>query len=141
MSPLRAALSLLMTVATCLSAESVSRIARWPDLVAQAKDCGVDYPPVAARAERRDRQALSTIFRVTACTDGSGATSHCSVLRVLLERLSDSTFSQALRSESSRVRTNVVQALDFDFGEPWQKKFPRTYMLGTHDARLLRGKQ
>ena len=124
-----------------MSAESLSRIARWPDLVAQAKERGIDYPAVAARAERGDTQALRTIFRMTPYTDGSGSESQCAVLRLLLEALGDSTFSRALRDESSTLRTRVVQALDFDFGKPWQKRFPATYALGMHDTRLLRGTQ
>jgi hypothetical protein len=141
MSPRCSALLLLATVATCLSAESVSQIARWPDLVAQAKDRGVDYPAVAARAQRGEIQALHTIFRMTPYTDGSAAESHCVILRLLLERLGDRTFSHALRSERSDLRTRVVQAIDFDFGQPWQKRFPVTYTLGAHDTRLLRGTQ
>ncbi len=132
---------LLATVGTCLSAESVAQIACWPDLVAQAKDRGIDYPAVAARAERGKMQALRTIFSMTPHTDGSAAESHCAVLRLLLERLGDRTFSDALRRESSSLRTRVVQAIDFDFGKPWQKVFPATYALGTHDTRLLRGNQ
>jgi hypothetical protein len=122
-------------------AESISQIARWPDLVAQAKDHGVDYPLVAARAEHGDTKALRTIFRITSYTDGSGAESHCAILRLLLERLGDRRFSHALRTESSSLRTHVVQAIDFDFGKPWQRQFPATYALGTHDTRLLRGTQ
>jgi hypothetical protein len=141
MSAPRSALLLFLTVATCISAESVSQIAHWPDLVAQAKEHGVDYPAVAARAEHGDRKALRTIFRVTPYTDGSGAESHCAVLRLLLERLGDSRFSCALSTESSSLRTRVVQAIDFDLGKPWERQFPATYALGTHDTRLLRGTQ
>ena len=79
------------------------------------------------------------IFRVTPYTDGSGAESHCAILRLLLERLGDSKFSYALCTESSGLRTRIVQAIDFDFGKPWQRQFPSTYALGTHDTRLLRG--
>jgi hypothetical protein len=137
----RSVLLLLAAVGTCYSAEPVSQIARWPDLVAQAKGRGIDYPAVSLRAERGDMQALQTIFRMTPYTDGSAAESHCAVLRLLLERLGDRTFSDALRGESSRLRTHVVQAIDFDFGKPWNKRFPTTYALGAHDTRLLRGGQ
>jgi len=52
MSPTCSALLLLATIAVCIAGESLSEIARWPELVAQAKDRGIDYPAVAARADR-----------------------------------------------------------------------------------------
>jgi hypothetical protein len=113
-------------------------IARWPDLVVQAKDRGVDYPAVVERAERGDTKALHAVFSLTPHTDGSGATSHAAVLRRLLERLGDRSFSKALRSESRKLRDSVTKQIDFDFGRSWQKQYPRTYALGSHDERLLR---
>ena len=142
MSSTRSALSLLIAVvSTCHARESLSQIARWPDLVAQAKDHGVDYPAAVARAQRGDLQALRIVFRVTPYTDGSGAESHSAVLRLLLEHLGDRRFSAALREERRDLRSRVIQAIDFDFGRSWQKSFPLTYVLGSHDIRLLRGGQ
>ena len=140
MSLARLASVLLMSLsAVCLAAESLLDIARWPDLVAQAKDRGIDYPAVVQRAERGDTKALHTIFSVTPYTDGSGATSHCAVLRRLLEQLGDLRFSKTLRSEPGALRDRVTQAIDFDFGRPWRKAFPITYGFGSHDTSLLRG--
>ena len=135
----------ILMVATAVhsrAAESViSQIADWPGLVAQAKERGVDYRASVARAEKGNTNALKTVFRITPYTDGAAALMHCAVLRKLLDKIGDATFSQVLRSQSPTLRTKVVQAIDFDFGKPWQKYFPATYALGTHDTRLLRGKQ
>jgi hypothetical protein len=139
MSPLRAALFLIAAIGTSHGAESLVEIARWPDLVAQAKDHGVDYPAVVERAERGDTKALHTIFSLTPHTDGSGATCHAAVLRRLLERLGDRSFSRALQAEPRDLRDRVMQKIDFDFGRPWRKAFPITYALGSHDTSLLRG--
>src|ERR1700747_1518686 len=116
MTATRSALLLLATVAMSIAGESLSEAARWPALVAQAKDRGVDYPAVAARADHGDAQALSTIFRLTPYTDASGAESHCTVLRLLLQHLGDERFSRVLRREPSDIRTHVPKAIDFDFG-------------------------
>jgi hypothetical protein len=59
-------------------------------------------------------------------------------LRQLLEMLGDQKFSSTLREEPASLRSRVTEALDFDFGHPWQKHFPLTYALGSHDTRLLR---
>jgi hypothetical protein len=59
-------------------------------------------------------------------------------LRQLLEMLGDRTFSNTLHHEPASLRSKVTEALDFDFGRPWQKKFPLTYALGSHDASLLK---
>jgi len=133
MSATRSVLLLLAIVATCIAAESLSEVARWPELVAQAKDHGIDYPAVVARADSGDQDALCTIFRLTPQTDASGAESHCTVLRLLMEHLGDRRFSRALRRESSDIRTDVTKAIDFDFGHSWRKSFPRTYALGGHE--------
>jgi hypothetical protein len=139
MTATRSALLLLATVAMSIAGESLSEAARWPALVAQAKDRGVDYPAVAARADHGDAQALSTIFRLTPYTDASGAESHCTVLRLLLQHLGDERFSRVLRREPSDIRTHVTKAIDFDFGRSWQKSFPVTYALGSHDTNVFYG--
>ena len=133
MLPMRITLLLLASVAMCIAGESLSKVARWPALVAQAKDRGIDYPAVAARADRGDAQALSSLFGLTPYTDASGAESHCTVLRLLLQHLGDRRFSLALRQERRDIRNQVTKAIDFDFGRPWQKSFPLTYALGSHD--------
>jgi hypothetical protein len=137
MSATRLALLLFAIVGGCVAGESLSQIARWPETVAQAKDRGIDYPTVVARADRGDRDALSTIFRLTPHTDASGAESHCTVLRFLMEHLGDRRFSRALRRERGDIRTVVTKAIDFDFGRSWRKSFPRTYALGAHDTSLF----
>ena len=119
--------------------ESLSEIARWPALVAQANDRGVDYPAVAARADRGDAQALSALFRLTPYTDASGAELHCTVLRLLLQHLGDRRFSLVLRQKRRDIRNHVTKAIDFDFGRPWQKSFPLTYALGSHDRSVFQG--
>jgi hypothetical protein len=62
MSLLRAALLLIGAILTCHAAESLWDLARWPDLVAQAKDRGVDYPAVVERAERGDKRPFTPFF-------------------------------------------------------------------------------
>jgi hypothetical protein len=52
--------------------------------------------------------------------------------------LGDQKFSSTLRREPASLRSKVIEALDFDFGHPWQKHFPLTYALGSHDTRLLK---
>lgn len=139
MLPMRIAFLLLASVAMCIAADSLSENARWPALVAQANDRGIDYPAVAARADRGEPQALSTLFRLTPHTDASGAESHCTVLRLLLQHLGDSRFSLVLRQEGRGIRNHVTKAIDFDFGRSWQKSFPLTYALGSHDKSSFRG--
>lgn len=119
-------------------ADTLKDAANWPDLVHGAKKRGIDYPATVARARRGDVAALGILFRHTLYTDGSAADSHCVVLRQLLEILGDGTFSNTLRHEPASLRSKVTEALDFDFGHPWEKKFPLTYALGSHDARLLK---
>jgi hypothetical protein len=124
-----------------LQADTLKDAANWSDLVGSAKERGIDYPTTVARARRGDTAALKILFRHTPHTDGSGADSHCVVLRQLLEVLGDRTFSNTLRGEPASLRSKVTEALDFDFGHPWQKKFPLTYALGSHDPRLLKPTQ
>lgn len=127
---------LLATVA--LHADTLKDASNWPDLVYSAKQRGIDYPATVARARHADVAALVILFRHTPHTDGSGADSHCVVLRQLLEMLGDQKFSSPLRPEPASLRSKVTEALDFDFGHPWQKQFPLTYALGSHDTRLLK---
>ena len=127
----------LLPLVTCHGEDDLSHIAQWPDTVAQAKVAGVDYRESVERARRGETAALATLFRVTSHMDGSGMTSHCSVLRLLMESLGDQRFSRVLARQSSKVRNGVIHALDFDFGHPWQRHFPLTYSLGLHDPRLL----
>ena len=119
-------------------ADTLKDASTWPDLVYNAKQRGIDYPATVARARRGDSTALRVLFRHTPHTDGSSADSHCVVLRQLLEILGDRRFSDTLRRESALLRGKVTEALDFDFGHPWQKEFPLTYALGSHDPSLLK---
>ncbi|MEY2545995.1 MAG: hypothetical protein QOG48_1112 [Verrucomicrobiota bacterium] len=128
--------ALFATVA--LHADTLKDASNWPDLVYSAKQRGIDYPATVARARRGDVSALTILFRHTPHTDGSGADSHCVVLRQLLEVLGDQKFSSTLRQEPASLRSKVTEALDFDFGHPWHKHFPLTYALGSHDTRLLK---
>jgi hypothetical protein len=137
MTRLAIVLSAVLAIGT-LHADTLKDASNWPDLAYSAKQRGVDYPTMVAHARHGDLAALAILFRHTSHTDGSGADSHCVVLRQLLEILSDQKFSSALRTETMSIRRKVVQALDFDFGHPWQKQFPLTYALESHDARLLK---
>jgi hypothetical protein len=130
------AVGLLATVS--LHADSLKDASNWPDLVYSAKQRGIDYAATVAHARRGDVAALGILFPLTPHTDGSAADSHCIVLRQLLSLLGDGKFSSTLRREPAALRSKVTQALDFDFGQPWQKQFPLTYALGSHDARLLK---
>jgi hypothetical protein len=127
---------LLATVS--LRADTLKDASNWPDLVYNAKQRGIDYAATVARARDGDLAALAIVFRHTPHTDGSAADFHCVVLRQLLEMLGDLRFSSALRREPAALRSKVTGALDFDFATPWQKKFPLTYALGSHDLRLLK---
>jgi hypothetical protein len=127
---------LLPTVA--LHADALKDASNWPDLIYSAKQCVIYYPATVARARHADVAALVILFRHTPHTDGSGADSHCVVLRQLLEMVGDQKFSSTLRPEPASLRSKVTEALDFDFGHPWQKQFPLTYALGSHDTRLLK---
>jgi hypothetical protein len=130
------AIVLLATVS--LQGNTLKDASHWPDLVYSAKQRGIDYPGTVARARHGDPAALATLFRHTPHTDGSAADSHCVVLRKLLEILGDRKFSSTLRHEPASLRSRVTEALDFDFGHPWQTRFPFTYALGAHDTRLLK---
>jgi hypothetical protein len=128
----------VLLAAGWLRAETLEDASKWPDLVDHAKERGIDYPAAVARARHGDVAALAILFRHTSHTDGSSADSHCVVLRRLLELLGDQKFSSTLRQEPALVRGKVTEALDFDFGHLWQKQFPLTYALGSHDSRLLK---
>ena len=128
----------LLVGTLALQADTLKDASNWPDLVYSAKQRGIDYPATVTRARRGDSAALTVLFRHTPHTDGSGADSHCVVLRRLLEMLGDRTFSSTLWREPTSLRNKVTEALDFDFAHPWQKNFPRTYALGSHDASLLK---
>ena len=137
MSGRRRAAAVLLA-AGLLGADTLEDASRWPDLADSAKECGIDYPATVARARNGDLAALAILFRHTPHTDGSGADSHCVVLRQLLNMLGDRKFSSTLRQEPASLRIKVTEALDFDFGHPWQKQFPLTYAPGSHDSRLLK---
>ena len=128
----------VLLAAGWLRADTLEDASKWPDLVDSAKQRGIDYSATVARARHGDTAALAILFRHTPHTDGSGADSHCVVLRQLLGLLGDKKFSSALCRESRALRSEVTEAIDFDFGHPWQKQFPLTYALGSHDARLLK---
>ena len=134
------AFTFLLAAAARLHADTLRDASTWPDLVDSAKQRGIDYPATVARARYGDVAALNILFRHTPYTDGSGAESHCVVLRQLLQVLGDQKFSSTLRHEPASLRRKVTAALDFNFGHPWQKQFPLTYALGSHDARLLKPK-
>jgi hypothetical protein len=137
MSRYLCALFSLLLAVVCRAEDPLSHTARWPDTVMQARAAGVDYRSAVERARRGEASALATVFGVTSDMDGSGMTSHCSVLRLLMESLGDGRFSAALAKQNHGVRNRVIQALDFDFGRPWKRHFPLTYSLGRHDLRLL----
>jgi hypothetical protein len=124
-------------IGTAFAAGEFESSATWPDTVSMAKDAGVDYPATARRARQGDRKALATLFALTLRMDGSGADSHATVLRILLQSLGDRSFSHALRKQSPPLRQRVIQDLDYDLRRPWRKQFPLTYALGSHDQQLL----
>jgi len=124
---------LAASVVAARASDTLEAASKWPDLVDSAKGRGIDYPATVALARRGDVAALRVLFLHTPHTDGSGADSHCAVLRQLLELLGDRKFSDPLRREPRSLRSKVTEAIDFDFGRPWQKRFPLTYALGIHD--------
>ena len=134
----RVVIVLVLLATVSLRADTLKDASNWPDLIYSAKQRGIDYPATVARARRGDLAALAILFRHTPHTDGSAADSHCVVLRQLLERLGDQKFSGTLRHEPPSLRSKVTEALDFDFAHSWQKQFPLTYALGSHDPRLLK---
>jgi hypothetical protein len=134
----RVVIVFVLVATTSLRGDTLKHASNWPDLVYSAKQRGIDYPATVARARRGDLVALVILFRHTPHTDGSAGDSHCVVLRQLLEMLGDRKFSSTLRQEPAPLRSKVTEALDFDFGHPWQKHFPLTYPLGSHDSRLLK---
>ncbi len=136
--PLIVCALLTASAITARASSPLDDAAKWPDLVDSAKERGIDYPATVSRARRGDVAALRVLFRHTPHTDGSGADSHCIVLRQLLELLGDREFSDALRREPRDLRNKVTEAIDFDFGRLWKKRFPLTYTLGAHDARPFR---
>jgi hypothetical protein len=113
-------------------ADALKDASHWPDLVHSAKQRCIDYPATVEGARRGNTAALTVLFQHTPHTDGSGADSHSVVLHQLLEMLGDRRFSNTLRHEPASLRSKVTEALDFDFGHPWKKKFPLTYGLGAH---------
>jgi hypothetical protein len=123
-------ITFVLLAAVSLRADTLKDASNWPDLVYSAKQRGIDYPATVARARRGDLVASAILFRHTPHKDGSAADSHCAVLRQLLQMLGDQKFSSTLRQEPASLLGKVIEALDFDFGRPWQKHFPLTYALG-----------
>ncbi|OAI42667.1 hypothetical protein AYO41_00595 [Verrucomicrobia bacterium SCGC AG-212-E04] len=131
------AVSATFFIGSAIGADALDSKASWPDTVSMAKDAGVDYPATVRRARHGDRKALATLFALSPRMDGSGADSHASVLRLLLQSLGDRSFSHALSKQSQKHRQRVIHDLDYDFRHPWRKQFPLTYALGSHDQKLL----
>ncbi len=84
-------------------------------------------------------KTASTVFGLTQEADGAAGEVHSTVLHLVLKNLGDSRFSSALRLESADLRDRVLELIDYDIGHPWKKDFPRTYSLGSHNAKLLHG--
>jgi hypothetical protein len=130
--------AVLIAAAASARADTLEDASKWPDLVYSAKERGIDIQLLLHALDIMTSPHSVLSFRHTPHTDGSGAESQCVVLRQLLEVLGDQKFSNALRGERVSLRTKVTEALDFDFGHPWQKQFPVTYALGSHHARRLK---
>src|SRR6266481_6262920 len=106
----RVIIGFTLLAAVGLHADTLKDASNWPDLVYSAKQRGIDYPATVARAQQGDVSALVILFRHTPHTDGSGAESHCVVLRQLLEVLGDQKFSSTLRRERASLRSKVTEA-------------------------------
>lgn len=107
------------------------------DTVAVAKAAGHDYENLVARSLARDKQALHTLFWLTAHAgfDAASSEGNAAVLGVLLKRLGDQHFSECLKEEPQDIREAVRSALDYDMGfedesieyRAFRTEFPLTY--------------
>jgi hypothetical protein len=105
-----------------------------------AKREGFDnYAELYNRSWRRDIEALKTFFSRSAIVpfDGASAQSHGYLLYDLLCHLGDEVFSDALRVQSTNVRKNIIDHLDYGSSDQgiknYKNKFPVTYSLALHD--------
>lgn len=129
----------LVAPSASIARQELSELARFPEVVDLGKRNHVDYPAVAAGANRGDAKALHTLFRLTREADGAAAEVHCTVLHLVLKNLGDSRFAGALSHEPRDLRDRVLEAIEYDIDRPWKKDFPQTYSLGSHNAKLLPG--
>jgi hypothetical protein len=131
-------LSLAMfTVAGCLQSDAHRLAYLCPDTVAVAKAAGYDYENLVSRALSRDKQALRTLFWLSAHAgfDGASAEGDAGVLGALLKHLGDQHFSECLKEEPQDIREAVRGDIDYEMGyayEPleireFRTEFPLTY--------------
>ena len=106
----------------------------------QAHTAGVNYFKELQESENGDATKLADVFKVTAYMDGAAAEFHAENLYSLLKRFGDQAFSTALATQSTTVRDQVVQSLNYFFstGPPevekernWRSAFPLTFRQGT----------
>jgi hypothetical protein len=123
-----------------LSLNAGERLKYWlttKDIFDQAKLDGVDYRKLLRAAVAMDAKSLSAIFQYTANGPnlmGAGADDNCDILHQLLIWWGDRKFAHVLSGESLKVRSAVVNAIEYAWGFPGWKpnQFPETYQLGIH---------
>ena len=101
-----------------------------------AAKAGIDYVATVDRAMKRDRQALHTLFWLTAHAgfDAASSEGNSAVLGNPLRDLGDRTFGSVLSTEPPATRSAVLDMLRYDFGvdaglkETWLTGwYPRTF--------------
>ena len=109
------------------------------NVFAQGTLDGVDYRNLLRGAIAKDSVSLSGIFRYTANGHlmGEGADTNCEILLHLLHTWGDTAYANVLAAESPKVRSAVIDALDYTWSHPgWQaSEFPISYRLAKHIQR------
>ena len=120
------------------STPSAARLRDWasPDCINAGKYVGIDYARARERAINKEPSGLAQLFRFTdtAGFDGAAGEGHGAILLGLLQRWGDRRFAHELRAQPSRVRREVIDAINYVLPNPGLKHSPfqRTYSLAPH---------
>jgi hypothetical protein len=120
------------------SAPSVAKLRDWasPDCINAGKYVGIDYARALERAINKEPAGLAELFRFTdtAGYDGGAGEGHSAILLGLLQRWGDRSFAHVLRAQPSRIRREVIDAINYVLPDPGLKHSPfhETYSLAPH---------
>lgn len=120
------------------STPSAAKLRYWasPDCINAGKYVGIDYGRALERAINKEPAGLATLFRFTdsAGYDGGAGEAHSVILLGLLQRWGDRRFAHELRAQPSRIRGEVIYAINYVLPNPGLKRSPfqETNSLAPH---------
>ena len=96
----------------------------WEETLWQAEDCDFDYRGALCRAEYGDREAIVELLRFTSKTDAAGSLGHCQVMILLLLKLGDRTFADAVSGAPEDARKWAALVIE-DGAADLEPRLPR----------------